>query len=586
MKRSILASCLLACTPLFAVQIDPIAVTANPLASPQEPSLLLTEVVQREDILNSGAQSIADALTLISSVHIAQTGGEGSQMSIFTRGTESDHTLIMVDGIELNSVNGTAYLNTISVESIERIEVIKGASNRYGANAIGGIINIITTREDRDNSVTVKAGTDNSVAGALSLTHQGERTQLTVNLGVEYSQGIDSAVDREPDEDSYRNAYNQWQIRHDFTDHFYVSGQFQQAFTALQYDGYSFAPNNETRVDQSLGNARMGIDYDRFQSQITLTNQIYLSDDFVGETRANFSHFRSREFALNWDNQINLFSFNSLNFGAFYQDESSNQIAYEGLYQGGLYVQPQFRFGMVTVETQYRYNEHSDFKTLHTWGSNVRLQYADSGFIQLGANQGYKYPTSLDNYFGTSPGLKPEEAQSYEITLSQSIDNFTAVLSGFQNEIDNLIAYDPATSSSKNIAEVNTRGIETGLSYRAKRWSQSVNWTWLEAQDISDDDLLRRPKNSLSLVGGYQLLDSTHLHWSATAQSSFKDYDFSFAQTKVGGFGLINLGLTQDLTDDVSLSVDVKNLLDKEYQTVFGYNQPGREAFLNLTASF
>ena len=176
--------------PVIAEEQPPIIVTATRTAQTADDSLASVSIITRKDLETSQAQTIEDVLRSVMGIHISRTGGIGKSSSVYLRGAESDHTLVLVDGIRASSATTGGYAwNSLSPEQIERIEIVRGPrASLYGSDAIGGVIQIFT-RKNKRSQVQLGYGSNDTSKTSISLAG-GDNWKYSFNTGQFKSGGI------------------------------------------------------------------------------------------------------------------------------------------------------------------------------------------------------------------------------------------------------------------------------------------------------------------------------------------------------------------------------------------------------------
>jgi vitamin B12 transporter len=207
---------------------EEIIVAANRLEQSLSAVLAATTVIDKEAIRQSQAQNLAGLLAGVPGMQFSPSGGQGAQTSLFMRGTESDHTLILVDGVQMMTNSGSAgRLEFIPLDQIERIEIVRGPrSSVYGSEAIGGVVNIITkpnVQEDFSGSMKLMAGTENSSNANIGLQGRVGDTTMSLNASSFATDGIDNSERGSPDDDGYENNSFSVSFGHQFSERFSLS---------------------------------------------------------------------------------------------------------------------------------------------------------------------------------------------------------------------------------------------------------------------------------------------------------------------------------------------------------------------------
>jgi len=220
---------------------EEIIVVANRIGQPLSTVLAATTVIDKEAIRQSQAQNLAGLLAGVPGMQFSPSGGQGAQTSLFMRGTESDHTLILVDGVQMTTNSGPAgRLEFIPLDQIERIEIVRGPrSSVYGSEAIGGVINIFTkpnVQEDFSGSVKVMAGTEDSSNANIGLQGRVGNTSLSLNASQRKTEGIDNSQRGSSDDDGYENDSFSLSASHQFSEIFSLSSTYSSFEAQSDYD--------------------------------------------------------------------------------------------------------------------------------------------------------------------------------------------------------------------------------------------------------------------------------------------------------------------------------------------------------------
>lgn len=209
---------------------DEMVVSANRFEQPISSILAPVTVVTREDIDHWQSNTVIDVLRRLPGVDVAQSGGRGQLSSLFVRGTNSGHVLVLVDGIRLNQagVSGSSDMSQIPLSMVQRIEYIRGARSAvYGSDAIGGVINIITGRSKSGTTLEATLGSYGYQNYTGSTQQQiGKKTKVTASASYNYTWGFDVEARgntggiSQPDRDGFMNKTLWLGLEHQFSDEF------------------------------------------------------------------------------------------------------------------------------------------------------------------------------------------------------------------------------------------------------------------------------------------------------------------------------------------------------------------------------
>ena len=576
---------------------EEIIVAANRLEQSLTAVLAATTVIDKETIQQSSAQSLAGLLASVPGMQFSPSGGQGAQTSLFMRGTESDHTLILVDGVQMTTNSGSAgRLEFIPLDQIERIEIVRGPrSSIYGSEAIGGVVNIITKpniQEDLSGSVKLMAGTENSSNANIGLQGRVGNTALSLNASRRMTDGIDFSERGSSDDDGYENDSLSLSFSHQFSEQFSLSSTYSSFDAESDYD------DGAVNTDSQQFSATVAAAFtEHWDSNFILER---FEEDNLNAGAFGLTNSSTENKKLSWQNTYtfdasNLFSFGIdhqqqelryATFGALQTDTSRDN---DGVY--GVYIRES---GPLDFTLSLRNDDNERFGNHSTGSIAIGRDFGESTRAWVSYGTAFKAPNLIDLYvdfpsffFFANPDLKPETAESLELSLQTHALGATWQVNVFRNDIDDLIASDATFTSLANIQEARIDGMEATVSSMIAGWRLDAALTLLDHENRSTEiGLLRRPEQALSLNIAREF-GSLDIAVNLFAQNEHLDIDpLTFGSSKVGGFGVINLIAGYRFSEDLNLRLRVGNLLDKEYQVVDGFNTQDRTAQLSLNYSF
>ena len=576
---------------------EEIIVAANRLEQSLTAVLAATTVIDKETIQQSSAQSLAGLLASVPGMQFSPSGGQGAQTSLFMRGTESDHTLILVDGVQMTTNSGSAgRLEFIPLDQIERIEIVRGPrSSIYGSEAIGGVVNIITKpniQEDLSGSVKLMAGTENSSNANIGLQGRVGNTALSLNASRRMTDGIDFSERGSSDDDGYENDSLSLSFSHQFSEQFSLSSTYSSFDAESDYD------DGAVNTDSQQFSATVAAAFtEHWDSNFILER---FEEDNLNAGAFGLTNSSTENKKLSWQNTYtfdasNLFSFGIdhqqqelryATFGALQTDTSRDN---DGVY--GVYIRES---GPLDFTLSLRNDDNERFGNHSTGSIAIGRDFDESTRAWVSYGTAFKAPNLIDLYvdfpsffFFANPDLKPETAESLELSLQTHALGATWQVNVFRNDIDDLIASDATFTSLANIQEARIDGMEATVSSMIAGWRLDAALTLLDHENRSTEiGLLRRPEQTLSLNIAREF-GSLDITVNLFAQNEHLDIDpLTFGSSKVGGFGVINLIAGYRFSEDLNLRLRVGNLLDKEYQVVDGFNTQDRTAQLSLNYSF
>nr|WP_301334428.1 TonB-dependent receptor [Solimonas sp. SE-A11] len=569
--------------------LDPVVVTATGTPVPVSESLANVIVVDRAAIERSQADDVLDILRFEAGLDIGRTGGPGQQASVFIRGGESNHTLVLVDGVRVNpSTIGAAALQNIAPEMIERIEIVKGPrATLYGSDAIGGVINIITRRAEVSNAdVKLRAGTDQTREISAQAGYADREKNLSLQLQKLETDGFPPCASGTLDRGYDRLSVNaRGSVRIGSAE---LGARLWNAQGNVEYVDFCGA---NTPLDQDYQNQTMAVDLklklaQGWDSTLTLSR----TEDDITQNQPNFlgelDNARTIRPTLDWRNVLQLGQANRVSFGlsAAREDVTARSFGtvieeQRDLYSG--FVQNELTLGRHSLVAGASYADYEDFGGQLNGTLEYGLRLTDSTRLIASAATGFRAPDFTDRFgFGGNPDLDPEEARNYELGLRQQLGKgHSADLRVFQSDVDDLIALvcNPGCLNV-NIDEYRNRGAELAWNYRSSTWIAGLSGILQKPENRATGDLLaRRAKRSVS--GHLVRRFGPHSLGLDVLGSGEREEGIA---PPLGGYALVNLTGGLQLDPALRLEARIENLLDKEYQTARGYNQQGAAFFVSL----
>ena len=581
-------------------ELETVVVTANRIARTVDDTQASVSVVSRQDIERSQARNIEDLLRGLPGVMISNNGGAGKQSSLFVRGTNSDHVLVLVDGIRIGSVtSGQAALQDIPVEQIERIELVRGPrSSLYGSEAIGGVIQIFTRRGGgaAQPYFSVGAGSDRSFRSAVGVSGGSEHAWYSANLSRESTDGFNSCrveaagvggcFTAEPDRDGYDNLSGSVRAGYRFDSGAEFDFNWLRTHADSQFDG-NFQNYSES-VQQTLGVRFSMSPMDHWR--LTLA---------AGQSRDDADNFKDAAFASRFDtdrrtlsvqNDFGIGASGMLSIGVDHQDDRvSSTTAYPVTQRDnrGVFAFYQGKAGAHDYEIGLRSDDNEQFGTHNT--GNLAWGYALSDGLRATAAYGtaFKAPSFNELYFPFygNPALEPETARSLEFGLAGVATWGRWSANVFRTTVDDLIAYDSSIFAANNVEKARIHGFEATLATRLMSWDLSGSLTLLDPENRSSglnqgNVLPRRAEQTLRLdadrdLGAWRV--------GTTVVAEGRRYDDLANRNRLAGYVTVDLRAGYALARDWRVQGTLVNLFDADYETARFYEQPGRGVFVTLT---
>lgn len=610
MSKTLLAAALLP-TAAFAQQmtipVNPtMVVTANRVEQPASTVLAPVMVIERAEIEARQVQSLPDLLKTLPGVQITTLGGRGHVSSLFIRGTNSNHSLVLMNGRPVAAmVAGTPDLSQIPLDNIERIEYIRGPRAAvYGANAIGGVINLISKTSAKNGSEThLKGGVGSHGYGqgqVRTVQALGEQTDMNLLVGYERTDGFDVVAGaQQPDRDGFDSLNGQFGLNHAFND------AWSADFNAQGYDNQTEMDDPYMSSDQSRVQAFQydgGLKYQSgaLSSRLEASygeNKLKSWWESNGESSAEPIHTGLTRFS--WINNWNGVEGLSLTGGADWQQEQmkSDSRSYGQSFNApdrdntGLFAVASYRWQALLGELSGRTDDNDQYGRNNTWSAAAGLDINENHNIRLSYGTAFKAPTFLDLYYPgyENPDLKPEESKNLELDFSGRYTAWDWSVNLYRNEIENLISCQSAFSTCKpGNTDAEIRGVEValGLETGPLHHDLSFDYTKTEDKNEGDQQLLRRAKQKASWLTQAQLgpvdLSTELLYVGKRDDKNFSS--FPAERVVLGSYTLVNLGASYEVLPQLTLGGRIDNLFDRDYVPAYGYASPGTE--FKLTADY
>jgi vitamin B12 transporter len=602
-----------------------IVVTATRLETPEKKVGSSLTVVSGEDLVRTGRAFVLDALEAVLGLSIVQNGGRGASASVSIRGANSEHTLFLLDGLELNDpINPSrSYdLAHLALSEVERIEILRGPQGLlYGSDALGGVINIIT-RSGRGRPrlrLAAAADTLRSVDADVSLAGSGKKTEYSLALFEERTAGLSaasSAYAGNVEKDGYRNVSLAARFGYAPRPSAGLTLTVRATQARTELDNFGGPGGDDPNNVQDYGTLLVRGQYRGLSPNGRWERVLSLS--WLGARRDNTNpvdeihpqdreegHYRSDLFKLDWQNNFFLHPSNTLTAGLELEDErgrsdyvsESASGSFESRFpsaragSAGLYVLDHWEVrGRFFVTAGIRADDHSLSGPAVTFRVAPAYLVAATGTrFKASVGTGFKSP-SLYQLFAPAtswgpvgnPALRPERATGWDAGIEQRLikDRLVIGLTWFESSFHDLVDFD-FQAGYINIGRARTEGIEASVEARSAGGVRAgASYTRLSARNAdTGTPLLRRPRDKFSANASVRLFGRFDLAATALWVGRRFDRDFSAypARTVVlPGYVLLDAVLSTAVGSRLELFGRIDNLLDARYETVWGYGAPGR----------
>jgi len=601
-----------------------IVVTASRIATPTKEIATSVTVITKQELERTQKTTVIEALQEVLGLSILQSGPIGSSASVMLRGANSEHTLVMIDGVEVNdpiTPSRTYDFSHIKVEGIERIEILRGPqSTLYGSDAMAGVINIITRKGEGKPRFHLSSlgGSYGTFSGTAGLTGSMERLHYSFWASSLTSQGFsaaNAALEGNTEADGYKNLTLSARANYEISDNIDLNFLAHFIDTRSDIDNYGSAfgddPNNIQTYDSLhlQGYIRGLFLKNRWEQKLTLSHVASNREtdnptDEQHPLESDRSHYISRLYKLDWQNNLFLHKSNTLTFGVEYQQEqgessyhsesilgpSASFFPMKKAHNTGVYIQDQMRLaGVFFMTAGIRLDSHSQsgLSTTFRIGPAFFIQQTNTK-LKATVGTGFKSPSLYQLY---APGnvwgpignenLKPEETTSWDLGIEQDLWDGKVRLGGtyFSSGFENLIDYD-YTQGYINITKASSKGVEFLLEFLpADNLTFSASYSHTVAKDKNTGEtLLRRPEDKFTakvnvrfLAKGRFVLSLIHLG----TRDDQEWIDWISTRVQMDPFTLLNAAISWDILPNIQLYLRMDNILDQQYELIKGYGTPG-----------
>jgi vitamin B12 transporter len=589
------------------LKLSTVVVTADRQVQPAVETTSSVQVFTRADIDRLQPSTVADLLERVPGVQLTQSGGRGSLTGLFIRGTKSAQSLVLVDGVRINGAgSGQAALETLSVDQIERIEVLRGPrSVIYGADAIGGVVQIFTRRSSGQGlqpRLRLGYGSHDTWERSVGVSGGDENTRFSINASADETDGINRTYVRDgadDDRDAYRNNALSLNLTHRFNE------RWQAGLSVLDQRG-------ETEYDQGWSGS---YPYDEFQLS-TYSGYAEAQLNEVWHSRLELGHVEDRRFnryddnnskssfntyrdSVAWINDLQLNEKQALTVGAdWYQEQLNGNSAFAETdrWNHAGFIQHRYQGEYFSTELGVRHDKNEIYGSENSWSGALTVPFNDRNQLILSYNEGFRAPTFVDLYYPgyDNPNLRPERSKSYELQWrSQLAENTSLHASIYRNNIDDAIVTD-SSYTPYNIGSARINGFEASLQHVLFGWQGNLGISIIDPRDRDTGKVLnRRAKRTLNLDLDRQFGEFAFgASWLVVSRA----WNDAANTQEIAGHGLLNLRGSWQASNEVRLDLKVGNLFDKQYGTAlysvynpdwtvsnYPYREEGRTVMLVVT---
>jgi vitamin B12 transporter len=583
-----------------------VVVTATRTAQSADASLASVSVITREDIEKKQLLSVQGALVGIPGIGISNNGGLGKPSDIFMRGTNSDHVLILIDGVRAGSATlGTTSIQDIPIDQVERIEIVRGPrSSLYGSEAIGGVIQIFTRKGGGGLKpfLSLGGGTYNTYKVSAGVSGGDEKGWFNLSGAQLYTGGFNSCLGRpialgglgcytyEPDPDGYSNTSGSARAGYRFDNGVEIEGNLLQAEGNNRFDGLPV--NRSEVVEQVIGGKLSYSPLPFWNATVRAGTSADLSRNYLNTAFDN--RFDTRKVIATWQNDFTVAKDHLVTAGFDYyidqidsterfpvtwRDDKAGFLQYQGVIKGH------------SLDLSVRQDSNQQFGGKTTGGAAWGYEFGDALRVTASFGTAFKAPTFNSLYyphFG-NPNLQPESSQSAELGARGKLPvaDVDWAMNSYYTKIDDLIVFDPVTYRPANISTAEIVGMETQVSTQVFGVDVKANVSLVNPRNKEDgpnrENILPRRAQQMAQLDLDRRFGKFRV--GLTVNQEGRRFDDLANTIRLHSFATVGLRASYEVFKDVVVEGRASNLFNEHYQTAYLYNQMGTNLFLSVNYS-
>ncbi len=587
-------------------------------------------VITRDEIENRRVRFVTDLLRTVPGLAVSQTSNAGSQTQIRIRGNEANHTLVLIDGIEVSDVgNGTEFnFAHLLTTNIDRIEIIRGPQSAlFGSDAIGGVISIITRQESEgkmSGTTSAELGSFHTSSLESSIHTGGDWYNLSV-FGSQYETLGTNVARRGNEKDGYQNTTLginghitpreglRFEIASRLSESEKEFDQQDFRFPTTTTEGLTFDTDDSTTSSQIYGRISGTLSplesnwKHRLGAAITDSdNDSYLNGTFnFGNEGQRKKYDYQLTYSLDiprWANSVHNFTFayeyEEIRFRNIGPTPTSLQNQRNDLDQDSFIGEYQLSlWDRLSISSGIRHDDNERFDDITTYRLTVAYLIPNYNIKIHGSHgTGSNNPTFTElfgffpGFFTGNPALKPEKSRGYDLGIEKKFKDglITTDIAYFNSDFDDKIVSTFTTVVNAN-GESHRQGVELGINaILTDNLSVSGSYTYTDAEDATNQEEVRRSPHSASLGLNYHFFDNRatiNISMDYTGDqhdTRFFNFPTPAKRVTLDDYVLVNVVTTVHLTDNADVFVRIENLLDEDYENVFSFSTPGIGVFGGL----
>lgn len=603
-------------------EVEEIVVIATRIETPVREVGSSVTVISGEELAKTGEIFLGDALRTVPGLDVVRSGGPGQQTSVFLRGSKSGDTLVLIDGVVANdpiSPDRTFDFANLTVDHIERVEILRGPQGTlYGSDAIGGVIQITTKKGEGAPALTVHGeyGSFETKRGRVDLGGAIHRLSYSLLLTRLDTGGISAASEKNGgvERDGYENTTLSGRVGVLPLSNLEVElmGRYIDARADIDYSGGLVDDPNSVQDTEQLflrGQVTFPLRKGAWENIVGLGYSETVRDNTdepdTGQIFLNRGTFRGKIIEADWQGNIFLHERNTLALGVGLKEErGSSETTFgvfpeESLRSESVFLQDQINLAdrlFATLGGRLDHFESFGYEftfriaaayNVNEWGTRLK------GTV----GTGFKAPTLFqlfDPAFG-NPDLAPEESLGWDLGVEQeffkgrALGGITYFKNDFEDQID-FVFTDPVTFQGQfvNIGKSSSEGVELYSLVRViDPLTITMNYTYTEGKNRDTGELLlKRPRHKFNLTLDYHPGVRGNIYATLAYTGERNDIDpVTFGRTVVGGYTVVQVAASYDVTRTLRFFTRIDNLLDREYEESSGFETPGLSAYFGVSVT-
>ncbi|ART80300.1 TonB-dependent receptor domain-containing protein [Oceanisphaera avium] len=563
-------------------------------------ALTPVEVITKADIERRQPRSLVDLLETLPGLQFGgQNGGIGQQTSLFVRGTNSNHILVLMNGRPMaQMVGANVDFSQLPVNNVERIEYIRGPRAAiYGSGAIGGVVNIITTSEVNDRQLSVTTGSNDYYAADISINQWvTDDTRLQLATGYRETRGYDvTSTNTENDRDGFDSKNLTFGVEHKLNQAWTWDANFNSWENNVDYDGFPDTSNSETyqfdtglryqgqqltgQLNASYGEHELE-SWKKENSRNSATNTSTATTRFDGLVQYNYTKQNYVIFGVDWQQDRLLSKSKTVDW------MSGQLVGYDlpDRDNTGIFTSIFHTWEPISFELTGRVDDNEQFGSHGIWQSALSLELSEQHRTTLSYGTAFKAPSFTDLHYLTG-NPEPEKSESLELSLLGNYPLLDWQLNLYRNDIKGLLFNQ--TPTKKDNTDVIIKGVELVVKVSTGPIHHIASYEYTDAEDVKTaKQLSNRAKRKASWTGDMDVANINFFAQVLYVGDRETPDAISFASTYSPSYTIWNIGARYPLTQQLTLNGKINNLFDKDYQVVSGYDAPDMEFYVGADYRF